>query len=183
VGATLMHAVARQDDTTSGGVLAYYTQMSGDFVGFKPYIGVLTAAIPRYFWVNKPVPLSMNDSVMGTPWYVVGMLRGEPTVSFGASPGGISYWQFWWVGVVVAGFFNGVLLSMISRAFLWGGPYGLFLYIVYATQIWFVLVGGMDKLLQVLQIMVPFMLLPILWVQLVKIFVHRNEKARQMATA
>lgn len=152
--------VMRLDTVQDGGILALATQSSGDFALHRPFIGSILGLIPRYFWPEKPVPLSGNNSVLGTPHYLVGALRGMPWNSTGVSASGIAFWQFWWPGVAVTGFLNAVLLTYLGRFTLRGGLVGLFLFLAVARQLHFLMITGIDNwILVITKTLLAFLLL------------------------
>lgn len=155
----LASTILRLDTVQSGGILAQETQETGEYAFFKPYAGAILAPVPRLIWGDKPVPLSINDSVLGTPWYLVASLRGAPWNSVGVSASGTGFWQFWWPGVALTGIVSGLIVAYIARIGMRGGLLGLLFYLTIARQIHFQMTGSIDNWLLILLKTVPLMLI------------------------
>jgi hypothetical protein len=117
----LVSILSRVDQVQNAGVLAEYCSANQRFAGFSPYVGALLGFVPRLIFKDKPVPHSWNNTVAGTPWYVVGDIRNEPWNNFGLTTSGISYWQFGWWGVFGAAIANAFFMYTVLLRFVLGG--------------------------------------------------------------
>ena len=66
--------------------------------GMYPYLGSLLIIIPKYFYPNKPISGSINNTYFGTPARLVPLIDNpnDLTSNVGVSPLAISIWQFGW---------------------------------------------------------------------------------------
>lgn len=152
--------MSRLDSVQDGGILADRTDQTGDFAGFRPFEGSLLALIPRYFWHEKPEPMSDNGQITGLPWYRVMSLRGQPWNNGSVSVAGIAYWQFGWVGIILTAFIDGLFFSCLSAIARRGGSLGLFVFLAYGCLTHFRLTVGLDEMIYALvQIIVPILII------------------------
>jgi len=152
--------LSRLDDVQDAGILAHHTARNGSFGEWRPFVGAALSFFPRYFWPTKPVPLSDNDSVRGTPWYRSSAYRSEPWNCSGVSTAGIAYWQFGWLGVIVSAVVGGVWLRWARVIANDGGEVGLLLLLAVLSRSHFRILVGIDELLMItLQVVVPLMVL------------------------
>jgi hypothetical protein len=148
----------RLDSIQNGGILAMRTQESQGFAYLRPFAGALSGLIPRYFWKNKPVPLSDNGVVSGLPWYLVMAYRGEPYNNGGVSTSGIAYWQFGIIGVFLTALMGAFVFRMLSSLFIHGGAVGLFFFLSFCMMTHFRIPVGMDETLFVAgQVVLPLL--------------------------
>jgi hypothetical protein len=149
----------RLDSVQDAGILAKQTSKSGEFATYRPFVGSFLAWIPRYIWPGKPLPMSIDGTVAGLPWYLVMSYRDEPWNNGSVSTAGVAYWQFGWFGVVVTAFVGGVVFRLLSAIATRGGAVGLFLLIAYCMMTHFRLPVGIDEVLLVLfQVIVPLLI-------------------------
>lgn len=151
--------LTRFDAVQDAGILANWTRATDSFAFFRPFVGAIVATIPRYFWSNKPLPLSDNGMVSGLPWYRVMAYRGQPWNNGGVTASGIAYWQFGWLGVVATAFVSAIALRSLAAVFIRGGPAGLLVFLTFGMMLHFRLPVALDETIFVfLQVSLPLLI-------------------------
>jgi hypothetical protein len=170
----------RLDSVQDAGILADQTSKSGKFATYRPFVGSFLAWVPRYIWPGKPLPLSIDGTVAGLPWYLVMSYRDEPWNNGSVSVAGVAYWQFGWLGVTVTAAFGAVIFRMLSTIALRGGTVGVLFLIVYCMMTHFRLPVGIDEtLLVVFQLVVPLLLFHAVYMRLIAHRVVRRSARAQ----
>jgi hypothetical protein len=158
----------RLDSVQNAGILADQTAESGNFATYHPFVGSFLAWMPRYFWPQKPLPLSIDATVAGLPWYLVMSYRDEPWNNGSVSVAGIGYWQFGWLGVVVTAIAGAAIFRALSTIGVRGGIVGLYLLVVFCMMTHFRIPVGLDEVLLVLfQLVIPLLILRAIYIRFV----------------
>jgi hypothetical protein len=148
--------VERLDAVQDGGILAEEAVNSHEFASFRPYVGALVAPVPRYFWGNKPLPLSDNDAVSGLPWYRVMEYRGESWNNGSVATSAVAYCQFGWLGLIFTAIFGAVLLRFLTALLVRGGAVGLLFFLSFCAMTHFRLPVSIDETIFVFaQVLLP----------------------------
>ena len=169
----------RLDSVQNAGILADQTFKSGKFATYRPFVGSLLAWAPRYFWPQKPLPLSIDGTVAGLPWYLVMSYRDEPWNNGSVSVAGVAYWQFGWLGVVVTAITGAAIFRALSTIAVRGGIVGLYLLVVFCMMTHFRIPVGIDESILV----VVQLILPVLALRAVYIHYISSCNVRRRATA
>jgi hypothetical protein len=162
----LVTFLIRLDSVQDGGILAQQTAQSGEFATFRPFWGSLVAFFPRYFWEDKPLALSRDNTVAGLPWYIVMDYRDEPWNNGSVSTSGVAYWQLGYFGVIMTAIAGAFVVAWLSAIAVRGGEVGLFFFLGFCGMSHFRMPIGIDEtLLILLQIGLPILLLHTLYVR------------------
>jgi len=140
----------RLDGVQDAGILAEHTADTNEFATYKPFVGSLVATFPRYFWRDKPLPMSIDQTVPGLPWYLVMTYRGQRGLNGGVSTPGVAYWQFGWLGVVLTAAGGALFFRYLSTLAIRGGAMGLLLFLSFCVMTHFRLPVALDETLFVL---------------------------------
>jgi hypothetical protein len=169
----------RLDSVQNAGILADQTIKSGKFATYRPFVGSLLAWAPRYVWPQKPLPLSIDGTVAGLPWYLVMSYRDEPWNNGSVSVAGVAYWQFGWLGVVVTAIAGAAIFRALSTIAVRGGIVGLYLLVVFCMMTHFRIPVGIDESILVL----VQLILPVLALRSVYIHYMSSGNARRRVAA
>lgn len=94
--------------------LLYERAREDGFVGLAAYPTILSDLLPRFLFPDKPYPLSVDGTAWGAPSFVVGAMLGNPGVTYWTTGGGVMYWQFGWIGVILGGLAVGMIWARLT---------------------------------------------------------------------
>ena len=85
------------------------------FTGKQAYYNSIFFFVPRLVWPEKPVPGSIDGSLLTIPdRYIVYLIGGNSINNeAGVGMGGVAYWHFGWIGVIFAGIIQGIALYVL----------------------------------------------------------------------
>lgn len=178
-GQDIESTLSRLDTAQDAGILAQFARDSGQYAGLQPFLGAILSWVPRYFWPEKPLATSIDDSLSGTPPYITGALRGiwGGTASIGAS--GIAFWQMGWLGVLITAIGNAMVILLIVRPCLRAGAFGLAVFLIMGRQTFFSMVSPLDVwIMIILKTLLPLLVLAALYrMALARPFAARQARA------
>lgn len=103
------------NSTYYGSVLCEYDGIGS--AGFAPYVNSVLALVPRYFYPDKPAPMSKDGTIYGHPIRLAGsyLAKTSSAMNAGIQPSQIALWHGSYFGYFLNIVFSALFLFLINQ--------------------------------------------------------------------